>query len=289
MSWFILNRRAQTAPEDSDDSEDEEAPIDVDNLADAPITMDKAVTLKGYHTDWTRIQERIMQSAKTIIEVGEATADAAEGDEKDKGINDLDKVMKELIDVAADMNAHEQTLLLLHEELKEGQEIASIRDRYKASVVERMNEYQAKTSRQKYSKVKDYISFREQIFQVEHPEDPMPPMSEFIPKEDGDESDDDDMEIGGVSQNFTCPLTLGVLTDPHTSKVCKHSYSGAAIKDYFGAGNKRMECPAAGCSEKLVASDVVQDKALERRVKLWQRRQKRAAERADEDVDEVIE
>ncbi|KAL1748044.1 hypothetical protein HDZ31DRAFT_71895 [Schizophyllum fasciatum] len=287
-------KRAQTHAESDDDDgdEDDEAPIDVDNLADAPLTASAAPTLKGYAVDWARIQDRVMQSAKTIIEVGEATADTAEGQEREKGIKDLDKVMRELIDVAADMNAHEKSLEKLHDKLRHGEEITDLREQYRADVVERTNAYKAKTSRQKYAKVKEYASFREQVFQVEHPDEPMPPVSEFIPKEDGDESDDDDdMEIGGVSQNFKCPLTLSVLDDPYTSQPCGHSYSGAAIKDYFKPGRKgeRKQCPAAGCSTQLQWSDVQPDGALARRVKLWERRQKRAAERAEEEVDEVVE
>ncbi|KAL1713012.1 hypothetical protein EV715DRAFT_212543 [Schizophyllum commune] len=286
-------RRARSQPESDDglEVEDDEAPIDVDNLADAPITDSAALTIKGYAQDWGRIQERIMQSARTITEVGEATADAAEGQEREKGIRDLDKVMRELIDVAADMNAHEMSLEDIHGRLVAGEEIVGLREKYKADVVERMNAYNSKTSRQKYAKVKEYATFREQVFQVEHPDEPMPPVSEFIPKEDGDESDDDDMEVGGVSQTFTCPLTLGVLKDPHTSKLCGHSYSGAAIKDYFNSGRKgeRKQCPAAGCSTQLARADVEEDAALARRVKLWERRQKRAQEKADEDVDEVVE
>ena len=40
----------------------------------------------------------------------------------------------------------------------------------------------------------------------------------FFATEDGDDSDeDDDLEIGGVTQNFNCPLTLTPLVNPVTS------------------------------------------------------------------------
>ena len=42
-----------------------------------------------------------------------------------KGIKDLDKVMRELIDVAADMNAHEMSLEDIHGRLVAGEEIVS--------------------------------------------------------------------------------------------------------------------------------------------------------------------
>jgi hypothetical protein len=63
----------------------------------------------------------------------------------------------------------------------------------------------------------------------------MPPLTDLIPKgqqiyilcslymlnygtEDGDEEDDeDDLEMGGVTQQYNCPLTLTPLVDPMTS------------------------------------------------------------------------
>jgi hypothetical protein len=35
--------------------------------------------------------------------------------------------------------------------------------------------------------------------------------------EDGDDSEDDDVEIGGVTQDHKCPLTLTILVDPMTA------------------------------------------------------------------------
>lgn len=52
----------------------------------------------------------------------------------------------------------------------------------------------------------------------------MPPVRDLIPAEGGDEEDsDDDLEIGGVSQNFRCPLTTNLLEDPLTKYVLKSS------------------------------------------------------------------
>ena len=47
----------------------------------------------------------------------------------------------------------------------------------------------------------------------------MPPITEFIEKEDGDDSDDDDLEVGGITQDYKCPLTLRTLENPVTSYV----------------------------------------------------------------------
>jgi hypothetical protein len=37
--------------------------------------------------------------------------------------------------------------------------------------------------------------------------------------ESGDASDDDDIEVGGVTQDYKCPITLTPLEDPLTSYV----------------------------------------------------------------------
>ena len=69
-------------------------------------------------------------------------------------------------------------------------------------------------------------------------------------------------------------------------KTCKHSFSGAAIREYLSHGVRR--CPATGCNKKITLADLKTDKALERRVKDHARREVMRAE--DEEVDaEVID
>lgn len=66
--------------------------------------------------------------------------------------------------------------------------------------------------------------------------------------------------------------------------MCKHSFSGAAIREYLSHGAKR--CPATGCNKKITLEDLKEDKGLERRVKDHARREAMRAE--DEDVDAEI-
>ena len=116
--------------------------------------------------------------------------------------------------------------------------------------------------------------------------------------------DDDDVEIGGVTQDYKCPLTLTPLQDPLTSyappftfcgspdfnritnsrTTCKHSFSGAAIREYLSRGMRK--CPATGCNKKITLADLKEDRALERKVKEHARREAMRAE--DEDVDAEI-
>lgn len=51
-------------------------------------------------------------------------------------------------------------------------------------------------------------------------------------EEDEDEVDMDsqgDLVMGQVDKSLKCPITKAFFEDPATSKVCKHSYSKAAI------------------------------------------------------------
>ncbi len=44
-------------------------------------------------------------------------------------------------------------------------------------------------------------------------------MSRFLPKSDADESDDDDFEMGGTTQNYRCPVTMLPFKDAVTRWV----------------------------------------------------------------------
>lgn len=116
--------------------------------------------------------------------------------------------------------------------------------------------------------------------------------------------DDDDVEVGGVTQDYKCPITLTPLQDPLTSyasllphchypglnhvenprKKCSHSFSGAAIREYLSRGAQK--CPAAGCNKRITLADLKEDRTLERRIKEHARREAMRAE--DEDVDAEI-
>jgi len=124
--------------------------------------------------------------------------------------------------------------------------------------------------------------------------------------EDGDDSDeDDDLEIGGVTQDYKCPLTLMPLKNPVTSyevfssclstlnsrntcsEICGHSFSHDAIKEMFRNDRGAKKCPAAGCNKAFTITNCKPNKALEKKIKLFERRQKRKEE--EQDAEEVIE
>lgn len=51
------------------------------------------------------------------------------------------------------------------------------------------------------------------IQEVNHDKEAAPPVTNWLPREEGDEESDEDFEIGGQTQQYRCPLTLRTFTD----------------------------------------------------------------------------
>ena len=72
-------------------------------------------------------------------------------------------------------------------------------------------------------------------------------------------------------------------------KLCGHSYSAEAIREYLGPNRTRYkDCPATGCRKQICLNDLEVDKDLARRAKEAARRE-RAREEDSDDDGEVIE
>ncbi|CAA7261357.1 unnamed protein product [Cyclocybe aegerita] len=272
-----------------DDDEDDDDRIDVANFPNQPFGKLEAVKLKGISEDWDNMRNLIGQHWEIYRDVASAMAETGERDlESSESLRELDRDMKEFIDVGAEMGAHSQALNDMHQQIIRGEVVADAQARYEEGLKAILDQYAGKTTRQKYARDERYQQFHASIWEVHHPEQPMPPLTEFIDKETGDDSDeDDDLEIGGVTQNFTCPLSLTPLLNPLTSKVCKHSFSADAIKDYCRDPRKAYKCPAAGCNKSFKLSDCIADTALAKKVKAQRRRIEAAA--ADSDAEEVVD
>ncbi|KAF9649385.1 hypothetical protein BDM02DRAFT_1844775 [Thelephora ganbajun] len=237
------------------------------------FTSDATVSLDVYKADVMEMTKRLAGNIAEFM-----------SNNQDKTLGELDSMMRTLMDVEQYHFIQRDTVSSLHERLTKGEKIENVVIRFEEGVKEKKEEYRTKTSRQKYLKDEDYKEFKEAIFQADHKDEAMPPMTTFIEKEPGDVSDDDDIEIGGVTQDYKCPITLTQLQNPLTSKICNHSFSGAAIREFLSRGVKR--CPATGCNERLTLADLKEDKSLERKVKEHARRAAMRAE--DEDVDTEI-
>ncbi|KAG6831003.1 hypothetical protein H0H87_006576 [Tephrocybe sp. NHM501043] len=286
---------------DEDDDGDDDR-IDVDNFSDQPLGRSDVLKLQGFSRDWLAVANEVRPNWSVVGDVAVALADSGEGEEVDKvrplpfdtmsthrlvqGLEELDELMKDLIDISAEMQSHETVLDQLAQRIGQGEVLENFVTHYNSGVESWKEKYESMTTRQKYAKNEQYSSFRNNIHEVQHPDTPMPPITEFIAKEIGDDSDDDDeLEMGGVSQNYNCPITLTLLDEPLTSEVCKHSFSKNAILQSFRGGDIR--CPAAGCTKRFTRSQLKPNKDLAKRVKAYERRVRLAAE--NDDAEEIID
>ncbi|KAF4589968.1 hypothetical protein EYR40_009645 [Pleurotus pulmonarius] len=284
-------RNSGAVKDEGDDEDDEDDRIDVANFYNQPLTKDDLPRLKGLSGDWGTMHDNIANRTGFIAELAASVADldVFSREDAEKGIEALEVIMRDIVDVGAEMKANEEVLDSIYQDLARGEAINEAVDRYTTGIHSGLVEYEQKTTRQKYVKNPQYIQFKQNIWDAQNPDQPMPALSELVPKEDGDDSDDDDdeIEVGGVTQDFKCPLSLMPLQDPWTSSVCGHYFSGDAIKDYFRGNRGAKKCPAAGCNRSFTLAQCKADADLAKKVKGALRRQQRRAD--DSDADEVVD
>ncbi|OCH86400.1 hypothetical protein OBBRIDRAFT_738066 [Obba rivulosa] len=289
----VKKERARTVVNASDEEEnaaEDENDDDFSDIGDQPLDRSQAQRIGGIATDWASIRKQIHVTAySSVRDIAAATAEFADQDKADDAITKIDVMMRDLIDIENELLAHEKTLENIRQKVASKEPVSDVVDRYEKGVRNKVEEYNQKTIRQKYAKNEEYSTFRQAIFEVQHPDTAMPPVTDFLPREEGDDSDDDeDVVVGGVTQDFKCPLTLTLLQDPMTSTVCGHSFSAAAIKEYLGnSRNVKKPCPASGCKKSFSHNDLKPDKELAKKVKDAARRQRMRD--SDDDAEEIIE
>ncbi|KAF5369473.1 hypothetical protein D9758_002536 [Tetrapyrgos nigripes] len=275
------------APADGDQDYDGDR-IDVSNFVDQPLRKEDIHKINGLGRDWASVADKIAPFGKVFGSVGAALADTTNDETAQKSLLTLENLLKGFIDTQAEMRLHTEALEDITQDIAKGDQVDDPIKRYEAGVEAKKEKYEHKTSRQKYAKDEFYKQFKTDIYEVHHPGEAMPPVTNFIPKEDGDDSDDDDdLEIGGVTQDYKCPITLLPLQNPVTSEICGHSFSKEALKQMFMGSKAAKKCPAAGCNKSFTYADCKDNKPLEKKIKAFERRQKRKEE--EEDDGEVIE
>ncbi|KAI0927246.1 hypothetical protein AcV5_007833 [Taiwanofungus camphoratus] len=283
ISRSLKKERKQKAVHETE----EEVDNPLENFGDQPLEKGQAVKLAGIASDWAMMRKQIHGHAYTLVrDVASSFAEFMEGEKGEKALVDTDTIMRELIDTENELLAHEKVLNELNQKISRTEPISDVVHRYQEEVKRRLSDYCAKTTRQKYAKSEDYATFRQAIFEVQNPETAMPPVADLLPREDGDDSDDDDdVQIGGVTQDYRCPLTLTILVDPLTSELCGHTFSGEAITDFLGPSRtERKKCPASGCNKMICLSDLKPNKELAKKAKDAARRERMREEDSDEEV-----
>ncbi|CDS02155.1 hypothetical protein [Sporisorium scitamineum] len=210
-----------------------------------------------------RSQDRsILKCIELLNETAEQLAEAFRTQDECNELKQADANLRELIDAQAEKAIRQKVLDEIAQDLHTGVRMEDPAKRYKEDVQTQLDTYNNQTSRQKYAKNADYHNFKNAIW-VTKEDGPMPPVKDLIPAEPGDEDaseDDDDIQTGGVVQNFRCPLGTDIMEDPLSNTACTHSYSRAAIEKYVAAGNNI--CPAFSCTAQVSRHTLKQDPLL---------------------------
>ncbi|KAG8929610.1 hypothetical protein FRC01_004070 [Tulasnella sp. 417] len=311
------SRRAQSDDEDIDEEaghaqsrapvaqeEEDLVLFDPATFGDQPLDSAYAERkIASFMNDWSTLEGKLGDMFTILEGAAEAVEEHQEGDKgvsleyieslsdnslvdasEPQTVDKLDASMRDLLDVRQELQGYQSVLARLRREAAQNDDIAN---RYEKGTKEQLNTYRQQSARQKYGKVKEYIHFREMIWEVNHANEAMPPVRSQIAREEGDsDSDGSDIEVGGATQNFTCSLSLKPFVDPMTSKICGHSFSREALEDYFKQqrrGGHQAKCPASGCNKNLSLADFAINKDLAKRTNAAERRRRRKAIEDQED------
>ncbi|KAI0477411.1 hypothetical protein GGR56DRAFT_637199 [Xylariaceae sp. FL0804] len=157
--------------------------------------------------------------------------------------------------------------------------------------------YAAMSQYEKYGKDNDYTHFKALWHDAVHGVDgkPLPDASKWFTQNGArDDDSDDDLVVAGEHLSILCPLSGGVMTEPFTSKSCRHTFNRPGLVQFLSEKpNRRSECPQTGCSTVLSLDDFFFDDIMLRRIKRAQAQDAKgrggAMEEDDEDEDDVDE
>lgn len=178
-------------------------------------------------------------------------------------------------------------------------------------------EYDRLTPYNKYAVNNKYIDFRQSWHEglYQNPDDiPLPdptrwfdrdgcPRLEARRDEEGGEADgegdqdgdeeEDEIQIASEKRSFRCPLSLAIMKEPFTCRICKHSFEKSAITEYITGPNGRgrvAKCPVPGCNvEQMTLADFYSDDVLLRRIKRAEQAEREAAARSSDQEDDEAE
>ncbi|KAJ1795751.1 hypothetical protein LPJ59_004168 [Coemansia sp. RSA 2399] len=207
-----------------------------------------------------------IQATNDIIEQAVQSCTVAAIDlgylDEDERVGEVDQALRKLLDAQHELEVERELLSDLATNANPDTAI----DDYTTDRKRSLQKYSSLSDHRKYGANAKYQNFRQQIWDIKHEGEPMPSLFGGA-EQGGDEDDDDgDLVIAGARMNYKCPLTASWLTDPVTSKVCKHSFSNTAITDYIRSNGGSYSCPVGGCRHRIRFQDLYADKVLERKV-----------------------
>ncbi|KAJ2757149.1 hypothetical protein H4R27_006449 [Coemansia aciculifera] len=170
-------------------------------------------------------------------------------------VAEVDQSLRQLLDAQHQLEVEEKLLA----KLCSGGEHKDPEIEYMKGWEKDTKKYATLNEAAKYGSNEDYRKFRQDVWEVKHEGQTMPPLFGA-----GEEGSDEELTIAGAKSTFKCPITTTWLVDPVTSKTCKHSFSKQAITDYLRAKHGECMCPGGGCSRRIKMADLYADKVLER-------------------------
>ncbi|KAG0186991.1 hypothetical protein DFQ28_007028 [Apophysomyces sp. BC1034] len=177
--------------------------------------MTKAST--NANTSMSAIDEQ--QQSKTIKEVlADFSLLSYQTDRLPSFLNDYDSVMQNIRQAIAPLDDNVRGLIdlehqinsqkaIFHDIQQRGDPVGHYNDRWERE----MADYQTLQPKKKYYTHENYLKFKQEIWDVHHPEAEMPALG------DDEEDDDGDIIVGQTKVSLKCPLTTEWFKDPVSS------------------------------------------------------------------------
>ncbi|KAL7423242.1 hypothetical protein Q5752_002542 [Cryptotrichosporon argae] len=216
---------------------------------------------KALRTPIEAMKEKIQEGIRQATEAAKAFEDASEDGEHDDELEKIAQYVLRAIEQEHLLDIRLKHLQLLEEQLEDdGQQV-----------------------------LKDeaaYANFRQEVWEINHKDEPCPPVTRWLARDDADGSDDD-VEMGGVTQTYRCPITMRTYEDACKNTECGHYYSFKAIQQMVAAAGRRRagtKCPMAGCRQPVTMETLQKDPQMQRRADEYERRRATQTQ-ADRTVD----
>lgn len=254
-----------------------------------PMKKDEAVLkLNNLIKEWKDVERKVQGYLELLAnsagELQETLVDT-EGDDQNalEELDLADRDYRRMLDKMYEIRLRKESLERLRSTLGDGRSHPDAFGQMEELIRRQLAQYMSQTSRQKYLKSEPYSNFRMLLWESRGTGQGIPNIKTFISREEGDpESDDEDVELQAVAQNYKDPISFTWLEKPVRSHACKHVYSRESItslirQSYNGTS---APCPVAGCNKTIVLSELQDDPQLERRVQQQRRREAEQQERA---------
>ncbi|ORY93839.1 zinc-finger of the MIZ type in Nse subunit-domain-containing protein [Syncephalastrum racemosum] len=175
-------------------------------------------------------------------------------------ISEIETSLTHLVDYQALLHDQKTIMTDLATRIRHQQPVNNLPAQYDQKWEQARRVYEAKSAKTKYYSNPQFVEFKQAVWDIKHPDEPMPAL--------GSDDEDDDLVVGRTKQSYICPITQLTLEEPYMGSVCRHHYSKEAIHALIRRNHGRVECPVSGCRQRLSmsAADLVPDVMLARKL-----------------------